>query len=128
MQFVHVSPPERAPEIGCGDGRMTKNLAELSGSVVAMDIAPTVLDACRRNLHAAHNVDFVLGSVDAFAAFADDYFDFILSTTFCSMLRRGRQLRRTSARQLGWCRAEELQCFRCAIRVSAPGSATWPST
>jgi SAM-dependent methyltransferase len=80
MQFVQARAPERALEIGCGDGRITKNLAEVSGSVIAMDIAPSVLDACQRNLHAARNVDFVLGSVDALTAYPDDYFDFIVST------------------------------------------------
>jgi len=80
MQLVDAPKPERALEIGCGDGRITKNLAELSGSVIAMDIAPTVLDACRRNLQPAKNVEFVLGSADALRAFPDDYFDFIVST------------------------------------------------
>jgi SAM-dependent methyltransferase len=80
MQLVHAPPPERALEIGCGDGRITKNLVELSGSVTAMDIAPTILDACRRNLHPVKNVEFVLGSADALNAFPDDCFDFIVST------------------------------------------------
>jgi SAM-dependent methyltransferase len=80
MQFVGAPPPTRALEIGCGDGRITKTLVSLSRSVTAMDIAPTVLDACRLNLAEADNVDFVLGGADQLGAYPDDYFDFIMST------------------------------------------------
>ena len=49
-------------EIGCGIGRMTARLAELFGSVIALDVSPEMLDRARDALAGRTNVRYVLGS------------------------------------------------------------------
>ncbi len=97
IEFVGAPPDPgdgRALDIGCGDGRLTRTLASLYSCVVAQDVAPSVLDACQRNLHGAGNVDFVLGNVEVLARYPDSYFDFVVSTTVfqhissCDTVRR----------------------------------------
>lgn len=48
-------------EIGCGMGRMTARLAELYGSVIALDVSPEMLDRARDALAGRTNVHYVLG-------------------------------------------------------------------
>lgn len=57
---VDLSGAERVLEIGCGVGRMTHRLAQLSAAVVAADVSPNMLTACRRNLAGFDNVEFTL--------------------------------------------------------------------
>jgi SAM-dependent methyltransferase len=71
----------RLLEIGCGDGRMTLELARRFSSVVALDVSPLILDACRRNLAAVDNVELVLGGPDALRSFPAGSFDCVLSAT-----------------------------------------------
>jgi SAM-dependent methyltransferase len=80
IEFVSAPVGGRVIDIGCGDGRLTKTLATISTSVVALDVAPSVLDACRRNLGAADNVEFVLGSVEVLERYPDASADFVIST------------------------------------------------
>jgi SAM-dependent methyltransferase len=57
---VSLTGSQRVLEIGCGVGRMTRRLAALAGSVVAADVSPNMLEACRRNLAGHGNVEFLL--------------------------------------------------------------------
>jgi SAM-dependent methyltransferase len=85
--FVGAPAGGRVLEIGCGDGRMTRTLAQMYDSVIALDVAPSVLDACRANLEGRANVEgrahveFVLGSAEALARYPDESVDFVLSAT-----------------------------------------------
>lgn len=79
--FVGAPTGGRVLEIGCGDGRMTRTLAQMYDSVIALDVAPSVLDACRANLEGRANVEFVLGSAEALARYPDESVDFVLSAT-----------------------------------------------
>jgi SAM-dependent methyltransferase len=46
--FALLPPPEgRAIELGCGEGRVTRDLKERSYDVVALDSSPTLVDAAR---------------------------------------------------------------------------------
>jgi SAM-dependent methyltransferase len=70
-----------AVEIGCGDGRMTLALADRYDRVWALDAAPTVLAACRRNLDGRPNVEFLLGGAGELAALPAGSADLVLSAT-----------------------------------------------
>lgn len=48
-------------EIGCGIGRMTARLAELYGTVVALDVSPEMLARAREALTGYPNISYVLG-------------------------------------------------------------------
>lgn len=70
-----------AVEIGCGDGRMTRSLAGRYDHVYALDVAPSVLAACRRNLRDRDNVEFLLGGAGQLAGRPGGSVDFVLSAT-----------------------------------------------
>jgi SAM-dependent methyltransferase len=89
-QLAEIAERFRAPpggtavEIGCGDGRMTLALADRYDRVFALDVAPTVLAACRDNLQAAGragNVTLLLGGADRLALLPAGSVDFVLSAT-----------------------------------------------
>jgi ubiquinone/menaquinone biosynthesis C-methylase UbiE len=48
-------------EIGCGMGRMTARLAELYGTVIALDVSPEMLTRARKALTGHPNISYVLG-------------------------------------------------------------------
>jgi SAM-dependent methyltransferase len=48
-------------EIGCGMGRMTARLAELYGTVIALDVSPEMLARARAALTGHPNISYVLG-------------------------------------------------------------------
>ena len=66
--------PKRALEFGCGVGRLVVPLAALCEKVVAVDVAPSMLDEARTNCAArgAHNVEFHL-SDDNVGNFGGNY-------------------------------------------------------
>ena len=66
-------------DFGCGAGRLTLPLARRAAHVVACDIAPTILEHARRNVHEAglHNVTFV--ETGELAGLPDGQFDFVCS-------------------------------------------------
>jgi len=68
---------DRALDFGCGAGRLTLPLARRARSVVACDIAPTILEHARRNAERAglNNVTFI--GIDELAG--SGAFDFICS-------------------------------------------------
>lgn len=76
---VVVHPGDRLLEIGCGAGRMTGRLAELAGSVVALDVSPEMLRLARENLAGAGNVELVLGSGHDLAGVPDHSVDVVFS-------------------------------------------------
>ncbi|WP_321365724.1 class I SAM-dependent methyltransferase [uncultured Desulfuromusa sp.] len=45
-------------EIGCGNGRISRNIAEYASRVVATDLNPTVLEQAKQNIQAS-NIDFL---------------------------------------------------------------------
>ncbi len=62
LEFCGIEPRSRAVvlEIGCGVGRMTRRLAELFGSVIAVDVSEEMLQRCRDNLATFSNVAYQL--------------------------------------------------------------------
>ncbi len=68
LAFCDVAPQPRAAvlEIGCGVGRMTLRLAELFGSVTAVDVSEEMLRRCRDNLRSHSNVIYRLVDGDGF--------------------------------------------------------------
>lgn len=72
-------PLASALDFGCGAGRLTLPLARRAATVVACDIAPTMLEHARRNAQHAglHNVTFI-ESTDLTRA-RDGQFDFVCS-------------------------------------------------
>ncbi len=54
-------------DIGCGVGFLTKKLAKICGSIVAIDISEKSLHYARENCKQFHNVIFFKGSVEDFA-------------------------------------------------------------
>lgn len=70
--FELLPPPEgRAIEIGCGEGRVTRDLRERGYDVVALDASPTLLNAAR---DADPGGEYVLGDA-AQLPFEDESFD-----------------------------------------------------
>jgi ubiquinone/menaquinone biosynthesis C-methylase UbiE len=65
-------------EIGCGSGRITRNLAEYAAHVVATDVDPTALEQAQQQI-TAKNIDFVL-SEDGFPPLAKESFDLVIYT------------------------------------------------
>ncbi|MBB2913897.1 ubiquinone/menaquinone biosynthesis C-methylase UbiE [Streptosporangium becharense] len=52
LEFLSVTPGERALDAGCGLGEMARRIAALvgtSGSVTAVDVNPAMISAARRN-------------------------------------------------------------------------------
>jgi SAM-dependent methyltransferase len=66
-------------DFGCGAGRLTLPLARRAAGVVACDIAPTILEHARRNVHEAglSNVTFI--ETGELTGLLDDRFDFVCS-------------------------------------------------
>ena len=67
-------------EPGCGTGRLTEILADCVGSdglVMALDISPRMIEACRRRLGARRNVKIQCAAVEDFA-FPKEAFDIVI--------------------------------------------------
>lgn len=74
-----IKPGDRVLELGCGYGRIIKEIAEPSHHTVGIDNAPGNLDLARAYLHESPNVDVQLMSVDKLG-FPDKQFDLVLCT------------------------------------------------
>jgi SAM-dependent methyltransferase len=71
----------RIYEPGCGTGRLTEILADRigpSGLVVALDISPKMVEACRRRVGARLNVRIHWSSVEDFSASEAKNFDLVI--------------------------------------------------
>jgi ubiquinone/menaquinone biosynthesis C-methylase UbiE len=67
-------------EPGCGTGRLTEILANWVGSdglVLALDISPRMIEACRRRVGARRNVKIQCAAVEN-VAFAKEAFDIVI--------------------------------------------------
>ena len=74
--FALLPPPGgRVLEIGCGEGRVTRDLTARGHSVTALDASPTLLDAARKRESAA---EYVLGHAEALP-FAAASFDLVVT-------------------------------------------------
>ncbi len=70
----------RIVEPGCGTGRLTEILADFVGTdglVMALDISPKMVEACRRRLGARRNVKIQCAAVEEFP-FPKEAFDMVI--------------------------------------------------
>jgi 2-polyprenyl-3-methyl-5-hydroxy-6-metoxy-1,4-benzoquinol methylase len=72
-------PRDRALDFGCGVGRLSLPLARRFGQVVALDIAPAMLDEARRNADAAGLANLCFARSDDALGEAGGRFDFVMS-------------------------------------------------
>ena len=70
---------ERALDIGCGLGRLTRHLAGAFGEVIALDISPQILGRCQERLADLDNVRYILGGADALTAISSSSIDCVIS-------------------------------------------------
>ena len=70
-QGVAIQPTDRVVEIGCGAGRMTRAIAARSAQVIAIDVAPTMLEIARGQNESLDNVEWMLGDGESLAGVAD---------------------------------------------------------
>ncbi len=79
---IEVTPDDVLLEIGCGVGRMTGRLAELSRRVIAVDVSTEMLAHARANLRQHRNVDVVVvpgdGTLPLAAASVDVVFSYLV--------------------------------------------------
>ena len=71
---------QRIVEPGCGTGRLTEILADRigpGGLVVALDVSPRMVEACRRRLKARRNVKIQCAAVEEFL-FPKSSFDLVI--------------------------------------------------
>ncbi|RAO01324.1 hypothetical protein GAR06_04031 [Micromonospora saelicesensis] len=79
---------ERVLDFGCGVGRLSQALAPHADEVVAVDIAPTMLEAARRLNRSAENIRFVLNDAPDLSQFPDGHFDLVYSALVLQHLPR----------------------------------------
>ncbi|GAA0853310.1 methyltransferase domain-containing protein [Aliiglaciecola litoralis] len=92
----------RALDIGCGTGRLTKILAQRFQSVCAIDLSAGMIEQASINNAASTNIDFSVADAESIP-FGDSHFDFV----FSSMV-------------LQWCDPIS-NSFQQAYRVLKPG-------
>src|SRR5438309_1846224 len=69
-----VSPGDRVLDLGCGDGRLTAELARMGAQATGVDVARAALDRAR----SAHpDLDFRLAPIDGPLPFDDVSFDVV---------------------------------------------------
>ncbi len=84
IEAARVLPGERALDVGCGPGRLTRALADLLGAdnVAAVDPSEPFVEACRARVPGA---DVRLGTAEALP-FSDHEFDAVLSQLVVNFL------------------------------------------
>jgi ubiquinone/menaquinone biosynthesis C-methylase UbiE len=70
---------ERALDIGCGMGRLTRAMSHIFGEVHGVDIAPTMVDLARQHNRCYANVFFHCGPGHSFPMFPDGCMDVVFS-------------------------------------------------
>jgi SAM-dependent methyltransferase len=68
---------DRVLELGCGAGRLTRVLAERGGQVTALDVSVRMVEACARNVPAAHAE---VGDLRDLSSYADGAFTGIVAS------------------------------------------------
>jgi SAM-dependent methyltransferase len=68
-------PPARALEVGCGEGRVSRDLGSRGYEIIGLDVSPTLVDAAREADAAG---TYVVGDAAALP-FADGAFDLVVS-------------------------------------------------
>lgn len=120
---VELHGDETVLEIGCGIGRMTRRLAEVSGRVVAVDVSEEMLRRCGMNVDGCANVERQLVPGDgSLPALGDQSVDVVFSyITLQHVPSRGAQLRylRESARVLRPGGRMAIQLRDCSLRGRA---------
>ena len=79
LDIAGVKKGHRVLEPGCGTGRFTRKLSERvgkNGEVVAVDISPKMIEACRHRAGQLPNVRIVQGAVEQLAC-PPRYFDIV---------------------------------------------------
>lgn len=76
---ICLRPDDTVLEIGCGVGRMTHRLAEVSARVIAADISQEMLDHCVTNLAGVRGVEFLLVPGDGTLPMPDHSVDVVFS-------------------------------------------------
>jgi len=80
VQRVGVGTGERVLDVACGTGNAAIRAAQAGGRVVALDIAPELLDAGRAlAAEAGVEIEWVEGDAESLP-FNDEHFDVVLST------------------------------------------------
>jgi len=124
-------------EVGCGTGIMTRLLGERypRASLLAIDIAPEMVDYCRRNNGASDLVRYEVGDAERFRA--EREFDLVVSSCCFQWLpdrmRAIRNLRAQTARRgslalavlVSGSLAELSQCYEVATGRPMPGLNFW---
>lgn len=100
-QFLELVPPpeRRTLDLGCGEGRMSRDLKQLGHNVVAVDASPALLAAARE---ADPDIETHLGDA-AILPFEESSFDLVVA--FMSLQDIATTSRVRSARQHVFCRA-----------------------
>ena len=76
---AELRPEEDVVEIGCGAGRMTREIARRAGTVRAVDVSPKMLEEARGRLSDLDNVEWVLGDGVSLAGIDDASADVCVS-------------------------------------------------
>jgi SAM-dependent methyltransferase len=103
---VRISPRDSVLELGCGVGRMTGRLAELSRSVIATDISAEMLTHARTNLARWHNVGYLILPGDGRLPLRSESVDVVFSYLVLQHVPTADA---------------QLQYLREAVRVLGPG-------
>lgn len=100
---------DRVLDFGCGAGRLSQALAEHADEVVALDVAPPMLEKARSLDRSGGRVTFVLGEDPDLRAFPDASFDLVFTERVLQHIPR-----------------EALETYLSEfVRVLRPGGVAW---
>ena len=88
-------PCESALDVGCGDGVLTRKLAERAAHVTGIDAAPDMV-ALAKERHAAENISYVTGDIVSYPWHTDS-FDFIAAVAVIHHMPLAAVLERMAA-------------------------------
>lgn len=76
---VSIRPNDRVVEIGCGVGRLTREIADRADSVQAIDVSERMLDLARQHNPQLANVTWLLGDGESLRPIGDASADLCIS-------------------------------------------------